>query len=513
MRYAIVSDLHANMQAWKAVYEDIQKNNVDRIICLGDIVGYGPNPAQMLREIRNKVDAVILGNHDAALCGKLDETLFNDDAQRMLAWTRKQLTADDIKFISFFPLTLIGDGFLCAHGEFSEPGNFDYASEPDEVMRSWKATEANLLFVGHTHVPGIYVLGSSGIPRPVGVQDFTVDSGKRYFVNVGSVGQSRDNDLRSCYCIYDAESKSLYWRRVAFDVEAYRNTLRATGLKLDPSYYLPEPSTTDGAQTNWHVEFTPPKSPEKAVRDVVAVQDLKTIPIRKKKIPIGFVSMIFLVVLCLGLLIWQKIPHAADIIGSSASPLAASSRNSLDLPGKIIKPGDIIPGWDKHLTDKNNQQIAINLDPFKQPFLYFISKKAHKPLSLSSSWVSAQAGQNWTFEASIQKKKEFIGEVTLGISLAQTDDTVVTNFITMKIPIPQPTGLSKIQEQFIIPENASRIRVNITGSFAGKVLLLQPKLFTDSGTGNSPPPSTPVHADGSSTPLDPKDDPWKRKVQ
>ena len=106
MRYAIISDLHANMQAWKVVYEDIQNNNVDRIICLGDIVGYGPNPAQLLREVRNNVDAVILGNHDAALCGKLDATLFNEDAQRLLEWTRKQVSADDLKFISSLPLTL-----------------------------------------------------------------------------------------------------------------------------------------------------------------------------------------------------------------------------------------------------------------------------------------------------------------------------------------------------------------------------------------------------------------------
>lgn len=436
MRYAIVSDLHANMQAWNSVHEDIQDNKVDRIICLGDIVGYGPNPAQILKEIRNKVDAVILGNHDAALCGKLDSTLFNDDAQRMLEWTRKQLTDEDIKYISSFPLTLIGDGFLCAHGEFSEPGNFDYASEPDEVMRSWKANEATLLFAGHTHVPGIFVLGSSGIPRAVGPQDFTIDAGKRYFVNVGSVGQPRNNDLRACYCIYDTESKSLYWRRIAFNVEAYRQALRATGLQLDPSYYLPDPQEiSDTASGSRPVVFSPPQSPEKAAHDVVPVQDLKTIPKRKKKIPLGLVSIIFLIFILAGAMIWQKIPHSADIIGTTAIPLAASTRNSLPLPEIIIKPGQAIPGWDIHLKDKNNQQIAINLDPFKQPFLYFSSRKAGKPLALSSSWVTTQAGQAWTFDASFQKKKGFTGDVALGMSLAKTDGTVVTNFILSLIHI------------------------------------------------------------------------------
>ncbi len=478
MRYAIISDLHANMQAWKAVYEDIQNNNADRIICLGDIVGYGPNPAQILREVRNKVDAVILGNHDAALCDKLDATLFNDDAQRLLEWTRKQLNAEDIKFLASLPLTLIGDGFLCAHGEFAEPGNFDYASSPEEVLPSWKANEADLLFVGHTHEPAIYVLGNSGIPRSVDPQDFTIDPGRRYFVNVGSVGQPRDNDLRACYCIYDTETRSIYWRRVGFDVESYRKALRATGLKLDPSYYLPEPKgkATENA-ANWHVSFSPPKSPNQAVRNVVAVQDLKTIPKRKKKIPLSMISLILFVILIAGTLIWRKIPHPADINATSALPVAASTRNSLSLPERIVTPGQPINGWNIHLEDERNQQIGINLDPFKQPFLYFYSKKATKSLSLASSWVTANPGENWTFEAAIQQKKDFAGKVSLGIMLQKSDGTSVTNFVLLKIPPPELSGLSRVQEHFVIPDTGSMIRFTLFGDFSGKMLILKPKLF------------------------------------
>ena len=477
MRYAIVSDLHANLQAWKVVYEDIQNNNADRIICLGDIVGYGPNPAQLLREIRNKVDAVILGNHDAALCGKLDVTLFNDDAQRLLEWTRKQLNAEDLKYISSLPLTLIGDGFLCAHGEFSEPGNFDYASEAAEVLPSWKATEADLLFVGHTHEPAIFVLGNSGIPRSVEPQDFTIDPGKRYFVNVGSVGQPRDKDPRACYCIYDTETRSVFWRRVKFDVEAYRKALRATGLKLDPSYYLPEPKgTTEAAEVSWHVSFTPPKTPNQAAHDVVAVQDLKTIPKRKAKIPFSMISLALFVMALIGYAIWQKIPHAADINAASASPLAASDHNNVPLPERILAPGQPIPGWNIHLEDKKNQQVGINLDPFKQPFLYLTSKKANKPLSLSSSWVSVKENEKWVFEASIQKKKDFVGEVAISMLIQKSGGIIVSNFASFKIPPPQISGLSKIQEQVVIPQASTMMRLVIKGDFAGKLLILNPKL-------------------------------------
>jgi len=478
MRYAIISDLHANMQAWKVVYEDIQNNNADRIICLGDIVGYGPNPAQVLREMRNKVDAVILGNHDAALCDKLDATLFNDDAQRLLEWTRKQLNTEDLKFLSSLPLTLIGDGFLCAHGEFSEPGNFDYASNAEEVLPSWKATEADLLFVGHTHEPAIFVLGKSGIPRAVDPQDFTIDPGRRYFVNVGSVGQPRDKDSRACYCIYDTESRSVYWRRITFDVESYRKALRATGLKLDPSYYLPESKgTVADTSANWHVSFSPPKSPGQAARNVVAVQDLKTIPKRKKKIPLSLISLVFFVVLIVGTLIWRKIPHPADITAASALPLAASTHNTLSLPEQIVTPGQPIRGWNIHLEDERNQQIGINLDPFKQPFLYFFSKKASKSLALVSSWVSVNPGESWTFDAAVQKKKDFAGEVTLGLMLQKNVGTVVTNFVVLKIPPPQISGLSKVQEEFAIPPDGTMIRMTVFGNFSGKLLILKPKLF------------------------------------
>jgi len=496
MRYAIISDLHANLQAWKVVYEDIQNNNVESIICLGDIVGYGPNPVQVIREVRNKVDAVILGNHDAALCGKLDVTLFNDDAQRLLEWTRKQLGADDLKYISSLPLTLIGDGFRCAHGEFSEPANFDYASEAAEVLPSWKATDANLLFVGHTHEPAIFVLGNSGIPRSVEPQDFTLADGKRYFVNVGSVGQPRDKDSRACYCIYDTESRSIYWRRVRFDAEPYRKALKATGLKLDPSYYLPESSgTTEVKPTNWHVTFSPPKSPRQAAHDVVPVQDLKAIPKRKQKIPLSMISLALFILAVIGFAIWQKMPHAVDLNAASKTPLAASSKNSLPVPDRVMVPGQPIPGWNIHLEDKNSQQIGVNLDPFKQPFLYLTSKKANKGLALSSSWISVKEGEKWIFDASLQKKKDFSGDVALTILLQKSSGTIVSNFAAFKIPPPQASGLSKIQEQLVIPKDSTMMRLNIKGGFAGKLLILKPKLSIlkpdELPATNSIPPAAP----------------------
>ncbi len=100
MRYAIVADIHANVQAWEAVLRDIASSRIDGIICLGDVVGYGPNPAEVLRSVHSHVDALALGNHDAALCGKLDPVLFNDQARHIIAWTRAALTAQALEVMS-----------------------------------------------------------------------------------------------------------------------------------------------------------------------------------------------------------------------------------------------------------------------------------------------------------------------------------------------------------------------------------------------------------------------------
>ncbi|MEI6563041.1 MAG: metallophosphoesterase family protein [bacterium] len=509
MRYALVSDIHANIQAWKMVYEDIQKNSVDRIICLGDVIGYGPNPAELLWSLKNKVDAFVLGNHDAALCGKLDDSLFNDDARRLLAWTRKQLNEDDLKFIRTFPLTLIGDGFRCSHSEFSEPASFDYVLEAAEALPSWKATDSDLLIVGHTHERAIFVLGNSGIPRVVEPQDFTVDAGKRYFVNVGSVGQPRGKDHRASYCIYDTETRSIYWRRVMFDVEAYRKALKATGLTLDPSYYLPdEPTAKVGeAPAKRRIVFTPPKSPDKAAHDVVAVQDLKSVPPRKKKMPYNLISIVLIAVLLAGAIIWRTIPHATDINAASALPLPASERNVLTVPDQVLDPGQPIAGWDIHLEDKYRQRVGVNLDPFKQPFPYLVSKNKNKEILLSSSWIAVQPRQTWRVDASFQKKSDFSGAVALEIILQDTKHQIVSNFFIREPGAPLETGLSKIQEKIIIPEGGTMIRAQVRGKFEGNILVrhLQLNLPPTAGT-------TPVTPTSTGTPAA-SDDKWTQKVK
>jgi hypothetical protein len=289
--------------------------------------------------------------------------------------------------------------------------------------------------------------------------------------------------------------------------------LRATGLKLDPSYYLPEPKgAAQEAPANWHVAFSPPKSPSQAAHDVVAVQDLKAIPKRKKTIPLSMISLAVFILGISGYAIWQKLPHPLDLNATSTTPRASSDRNSLSLPEKVVTPGQPINGWAVHLDDKNRQQIGINLDPFKQPFLYFSSKKADKAMTLFSSWVSVNPGEKWAFEAALQKKKDFVGEATLVIMLQQSGGTIVSNFVSLKIPPPQISGLSKIEEQFIIPEKSTMIRLALTGNFSGKLLILKPKLFFPKI--EIPPPINPALIEEPETkPAGEPTDTWAQKTQ
>jgi predicted phosphodiesterase len=493
MKYAFVSDLHSNIQAWKTVYHDIQANNVDRIISLGDVVGYGPNPREILREVRAKVDAFVLGNHDAVMCGKLDESLFNDDARKIIDWTKKQLSDEDRNFLGTFPLTLVGDGFRCVHGEFTAPANFDYVLDAESALPSWKAVDDALLFVGHTHEPALYILGASGTPRSVEPQDFVMDPGKRYLVNIGSVGQPRGSDVRSCYCIYDSETKSLYWRRVSFDLDAYRKSLKATGLQLDPSYYL-QPAPKNEPAKKLKV-FMPPKTGDQAAHDVVAVQDIKGLPRRPQKMPLNMKIILAVVVLMIGTAIWRSLPHTVELAGVGSKPVPSARINRLAFPARVIKPGTPIPGWTIHLEDKYRQATGLNLNTFKQSFLYLRSKREKHAIQMVSSPISAEPGQTWVLDAAAQKYHNFSGRFT--VSLVFTASNGAPRKILFKQDVGDMliSGLSKIQGEVTTPGSRGTIQACLEGHFSGTILFPQLSLKpTDDGTPLQEPASEPAPA-------------------
>ena len=234
MRYAIISDVHANEAALRATLTDAADEKVEKIICLGDVLGYGPEPVAALELVYRRAHVCLAGNHDDAVCGRFPVEDFTEFAAAAVARHRAAITHEAKDWLAHLPYTCAFEGFACAHGDFSEPQNFNYILEAEDAVASWEARTEQLLFVGHSHRPGIFVLGASGTPHHIDAADFTLEDGKRYIVNPGSVGYPRSGDCRSSYCIYDDESRTVEFRSLPFDLDSYAAKMHGQGLNEAP---------------------------------------------------------------------------------------------------------------------------------------------------------------------------------------------------------------------------------------------------------------------------------------
>ena len=234
MRYAIISDVHANEAALRAVLTDAADAQAEKIICLGDVLGYGPEPVAALELVYRRAHVCLAGNHDDAVCGRFPVEDFTDFAAEAVQCHRAAVTQEARDWLNHLPYTCAFEGFACAHGDFSNPENFNYILEPQDALPSWEARTEQLLFVGHSHQPGIFVLGASGTPHHIDAADFTLEDGKRYIVNPGSVGYPRSGDCRSSYCIYDDVERTVEFRTLPFDLDTYAAKMHGQGLNEAP---------------------------------------------------------------------------------------------------------------------------------------------------------------------------------------------------------------------------------------------------------------------------------------
>ena len=228
MVYAIISDVHANAIALSAVLEDARRCGAKKLLCLGDVVGYGPEPESTVSTIRARAAFTLAGNHDDAVAGRLDPSDFIDLAANAVARHREALSEDNLAWLKSLPYTYNGKSFLCAHGDFTSPKTFEYVSDEHEAAANFAATKAQLMFVGHSHVPGIFLTGASGKVYSLTPTDFTLEDGKRYIVNPGSVGYPRTNGnvCESTYVLYDDAEKTVSFRRLPFTVRSVMQTGR-----------------------------------------------------------------------------------------------------------------------------------------------------------------------------------------------------------------------------------------------------------------------------------------------
>jgi diadenosine tetraphosphatase ApaH/serine/threonine PP2A family protein phosphatase len=244
MKYAILSDIHSNLEALDAVLEDVASldENISTI-CLGDVVGYGANPNEVIAKVQ-EFDVVIMGNHDEVVFMQ-DKTMgFNLWAKTSAEWTRDQLTEDNISWLSELPYADTSDAgnVLFVHGSPDWPEGFKYIlsnADAAEAFSAWPSSNqehaAVIAFIGHTHVPTAWYEDFTDmmpdLDSAVTTLDLTsLNSKRRAIIDVGSVGQPRDGQTRASYAVYDSDTQTLHWRRIEYDIDKAAGKIRDAGL-------------------------------------------------------------------------------------------------------------------------------------------------------------------------------------------------------------------------------------------------------------------------------------------
>ena len=228
MRFAILSDLHANLEATQAVLVDARERECTEFVCLGDVVGYNANPHECVEIVQKLECPVVKGNHDEQASLEESSREFNALAEMAINWTRAQLTDPDKIWLRELQLKRQVGDFTIVHATLDTPEHWGYVFNAFDAATSFTHQRTTVCFFGHTHVAGAFVL-DDGVKR-VRVEELTIDATKKYFINTGSVGQPRDGDWRAAYCIYDLDKNVVEQRRVKYDVATAQQKIIKAGL-------------------------------------------------------------------------------------------------------------------------------------------------------------------------------------------------------------------------------------------------------------------------------------------
>lgn len=226
---AILGDIHANIDALNVVLDDCRKEGVTDFLCTGDVVGYNAAPSECMKVIRELGCPVVKGNHDHYVSSDQNLDDFHPNAAAVVRWTREQLDAEEIDWLYNLPFVVTQMGITLVHSTMDNPETFGYVFDHFQAEANFICQKTPLCFHGHTHVPMIYEKQVAGVYR-IDPQDFKLPIGRKYFINVGSVGQPRDRDPRATYVIYDFLARTVKFRRLEYDVEAAQERIRLAGL-------------------------------------------------------------------------------------------------------------------------------------------------------------------------------------------------------------------------------------------------------------------------------------------
>jgi predicted phosphodiesterase len=228
MKYAIIADIHANLEAFQTVLEDARAQNCTHYACLGDVVGYNANPKECLDIVREMGMPCVKGNHDEYCSSDSALEGFNPHAAEAVNWTREQLTEEDRQWLRDLKYLRLVSNFTLVHATLDGPQRWGYVFDKLAAAASFTYQNTSVCFFGHTHVPVAFIRDT--VVRGGTYSKFKVEPGRKYFINVGSVGQPRDNNPRASYVIYDLDEATIELRRLDYDIPTTQAKIRAAGL-------------------------------------------------------------------------------------------------------------------------------------------------------------------------------------------------------------------------------------------------------------------------------------------
>jgi len=225
MRLGIFSDVHANLEAMSSVMEAYGGEDIDAYYCLGDVVGYGGSPNECADIVRDVAEVTILGNHDAAVAGRMDYSYYYEAARQALDLHARELTSDNMAWLRQLPYK----------HRLEAVGEFEYIFAPDQAAECLPILKdlGHITFIGHSHLCKVFGL-RPGEVEELPPEDFALQDDTKYIVSVGSVGQPRDYDNRASYTVYDSDSRSFHFKRIEYDIEGAASKI--FGAKLERNF-------------------------------------------------------------------------------------------------------------------------------------------------------------------------------------------------------------------------------------------------------------------------------------
>ncbi|MEE8637867.1 MAG: metallophosphoesterase family protein [Candidatus Margulisiibacteriota bacterium] len=230
MLYGIISDIHSNLEALNVVLNKLYQ--AEKLVCLGDIVGYGPDPNLCVEKVRELNIPTVAGNHDKAVTGEMETTWFNQSAREAVIWTQREIKEENLEYLRNLPEIIEEDDFQAVHGSLRAPLE-EYIMSISDALPTFEKMTKPVCFIGHSHAPLFIALKKDGNYDGrvlLDGEEVLVEDHEKVIINVGGVGQPRDGDPRASYGIYDSKTKIFTLHRVEYNIERVQGKMKTVGL-------------------------------------------------------------------------------------------------------------------------------------------------------------------------------------------------------------------------------------------------------------------------------------------